>query len=217
MGALIGRGIGATAGGSAAGAAGVAGAAAGAAFGGRFMAAARFIARGIGSLLKGSIIWGAVRLRDHADRRQLGGGQQRDSRRFGRISARPRPTWAGGEGQGWGASARRGPATAAETCSEGLTGWLHGSERGTQDWLRGQRRFGQWHDAERFGAHPPCGAVAPTCGTGPQARRAASAAPQHRHRDRQARSRSTSRRRRARTRQPSALPPAMLSGAHCAA
>ena len=139
MGALVGRGIGATAGGSAAGAAGVAGAAAGAAFGGRFMAAAQFIARGIGSLLKGSIIWGAVGfgITQIVDNWQAVSARLKEIWEDLRQAA---PTWAGGEGKGWGALAR-GPAM-TQTGNE-LNAYLTQNERSAQDWLRGTA-LGQW-------------------------------------------------------------------------
>ena len=139
MGALIGRGMGAAAGGSAAGAAGAAGAVAGAAFGGRFLGAVRFIARGIGTLLKGSIIWGAV-----------GFGITQIIDNWEAVRTRllaiwedmkqAAPVWAGGEGKGWRAIAQ-GPAM-AQTGRE-LETYLQGNERGLQDWVRGTA-LGQW-------------------------------------------------------------------------
>jgi hypothetical protein len=138
MGAMVGRGMGA-AGGSAAGAAGVAGAAAGAAFGGRFMTAVRFIARGVGSLLKGSLIWGAV-----------GFGITQIIDNWEAVKTRllaiwedlrqAAPAWAGGEAKGWQAFAQ-GPAM-NQTGNE-LNAYLQSNERGLQDWLRGTG-FGQW-------------------------------------------------------------------------
>jgi hypothetical protein len=138
MGALVGRGMGA-AGGSAAGAAGVAGAATGAAFGGRFMAAVRFIARGVGSLLKGSIIGGAVgfgitQIIDHWE-----DVKTRLLAIWADLKAAA-PVWAGGEGQGWRAFAQ-GPAR-NQTGNE-LNAYLQNNERAVQDWLRGTA-FGQW-------------------------------------------------------------------------
>jgi hypothetical protein len=139
MGALIGRGMGVGAGGSAAGVAGVAGAAAGAAFGGRFMTAVRFIARGVGTLLKGSIIWGAVGF----GITQIVDNWEAVKTRLLAIWEDLRqaaPAWAGGEGKGWGALAR-GPAM-TQTGNE-LSAYLTSNERGAQDWLRGTA-LGQW-------------------------------------------------------------------------
>jgi len=151
MGALVGRGMGA-AGGSAAGAAGVAGAATGAAFGGRFMAAVRFIARGVGSLLKGSIIGGAVGLGitqiiDHWE-----DVKTRLLAIWADLKAAA-PVWAGGEGQGW-REARRGKPLSRRSgggvgvgASPGKRS-AHPSARNPRDgllcmrldWIKGQRQ-----------------------------------------------------------------------------
>jgi methyl-accepting chemotaxis protein len=111
-GAMLGRGIGVgssalgigagTAG--AAGAAGVAGAAAGAAWGGRFMGAARWVARAIGSLLRGSIIWGGI---GYAVGQIVDNWESFKTRMLAIYDElkRAAPTWLGGEGEGWGAFA----------------------------------------------------------------------------------------------------------------
>jgi hypothetical protein len=108
-GAMLGRGLGAGSnslgiGAGAAGAAGVAGAAAGAAWSGRFMGAVRWVARAVGSLLRGSIIWGGI---GYAVSEIVTHWESFKTRMLAIYDElrRAAPTWLGGQGEGWGAFA----------------------------------------------------------------------------------------------------------------